>query len=133
MILSDEKCDFLESIASFLSPKDVELVFVDSKEMQEINLEQRKQDKTTDVLSFPLENIDESLPLGSVVINVDLAKEKAKELGHSYKEEISLLFIHAMLHLLGFDHENDNGEMREKEKELIEYFNLPKSLIVRTL
>ena len=45
MILSDEKCDFLESIASFLSPKDVELVFVDSKEMQEINLEQRKQDK----------------------------------------------------------------------------------------
>ncbi|TEY07933.1 rRNA maturation RNase YbeY, partial [Campylobacter sp. CH185] len=68
------KCDFLESIASFLSPKDVELVFVDSKEMQEINLEQRKQDKTTDVLSFPLENIDESLPLGSVVINVDLAK-----------------------------------------------------------
>ncbi|EHZ5478133.1 rRNA maturation RNase YbeY, partial [Campylobacter jejuni] len=112
MILSDEKCDFLESIASFLSPKDVELVFVDSKEMQEINLEQRKQDKTTDVLSFPLENIDESLPLGSVVINVDLAKEKAKELGHSYEEEISLLFIHAMLHLLGFDHENDNGEMR---------------------
>ncbi|EAL6678300.1 rRNA maturation RNase YbeY, partial [Campylobacter jejuni] len=128
MILSDEKCDFLESIASFLSPKDVELVFVDSKEMQEINLEQRKQDKTTDVLSFPLENIDESLPLGSVVINVDLAKEKAKELGHSYEEEISLLFIHAMLHLLGFDHENDNGEMREKEKELIEHFNLPKSL-----
>ncbi|BDL81859.1 rRNA maturation RNase YbeY [Campylobacter jejuni] len=133
MILSDEKCDFLESIASFLSPKDVELVFVDSKEMQEINLEQRKQDKTTDVLSFPLENIDESLPLGSVVINVDLAKEKAKELGHSYEKEISLLFIHAMLHLLGFDHENDNGEMREKEKELIEHFNLPKSLIVRTL
>ncbi|ENZ3889488.1 rRNA maturation RNAse YbeY, partial [Campylobacter coli] len=60
MILSDEKCEFLEPIASFLSSKDVELVFVESKEMQEINLEQRKQDKTTDVLSFPLENIDES-------------------------------------------------------------------------
>ena len=54
MILSDEKCEFLEPIASFLSSKDVELVFVESKEMQEINLEQRKQDKTTDVLSFPL-------------------------------------------------------------------------------
>lgn len=67
------------------------------------------------------------------MINVDLAKQKAKELGHSYEEEISLLFIHAMLHLLDFDHENDNGEMREKEKELIEHFNLPKSLIVRTL
>ncbi|EPD3973311.1 rRNA maturation RNase YbeY [Campylobacter coli] len=133
MILSDEKCEFLEPIASFLSSKDVELVFVESKEMQEINLEQRKQDKITDVLSFPLENIDESLPLGSVVINIDLAKQKAKELGHSFEEEVSLLFIHAMLHLLGFDHEVDNGEMREKEKELIEHFNLPKSLIIRTL
>lgn len=54
MILSDEKCEFLEPIVSFLSSKDVELVFVESKEMQEINLEQRKQDKTTDVLSFHL-------------------------------------------------------------------------------
>ncbi len=133
MILSDEKCEFLESIASFLSPKDVELIFVNSKEMQEINLMQRKQNKTTDVLSFPLENIDDKLPLGSIVINIELAEQKAKELGHSFKEEVSLLFIHAMLHLLGFDHENDNGEMREKEKELIGYFNLPKSLIIRTL
>lgn len=133
MILSDEKCEFLEPIANFLSHKDVELIFVDSKKMQEINLEQRKQDKTTDVLSFPLENITEKLPLGSIVINAELAKFKAKELGHSYEEEISLLFIHAMLHLLGFDHEVDQGEMREKEKELIEHFNLPKSLIVRTL
>lgn len=101
--------------------------------MQEINLKQRKQDKTTDVLSFPLENIHENLPLGSIVINVDLAKQKAKDLGHTYEEELSLLFIHAMLHLLGFDHERDNGQMREKEKELIEYFKLPKSLIIRTL
>ncbi|AXP09142.1 rRNA maturation RNase YbeY [Campylobacter hepaticus] len=133
MILSDEKCDFLEDIACFLSPKDVELLFVDDKTMQEINLKQRKQDKTTDVLSFPLENIHENLPLGSIVINVDLAKQKAKDLGHTYEEELSLLFIHAMLHLLGFDHERDNGQMREKEKELIEYFKLPKSLIIRTL
>lgn len=118
--------------SKFLSSKDVELVFVESKEMQEINLEQRKQDKTTDVLSFHLK-ISMSLPLGSVVINIDLAKQKAKELGHSFEEEVSLLFIHAMLHLLGFDHEVDNGEMREKEKELIEHFNLPKSLIIRTL
>ena len=133
MILSDEKCEFLEKIASFLSLKDIELIFVNSKKMQEINLKQRKQNKTTDVLSFPLENVDKNLPLGSIVINIDLAKQKAKELGHSYEEEVSLLFIHAMLHLLGFDHETDNGEMRKKEKELIERFNLPKSLIIRTL
>ncbi|MBZ7936115.1 MULTISPECIES: rRNA maturation RNase YbeY [Campylobacter] len=133
MILSDEKYEFLEKIANFLSPKDVELVFVDSQEMQEINLSQRNQNKTTDVLSFPLENIDENIPLGSIVINTELAKEKAKEFGHSYEEEISLLFIHAMLHLLGFDHEKDNGEMRKKEEELIKYFKLPKSLIIRTM
>ncbi|MBM0636524.1 rRNA maturation RNase YbeY [Campylobacter sp. VicNov18] len=133
MILSEEKCDFLEEIACFLSPKDVELVFVDNEGMQKINFVQRKQDKTTDVLSFPLENVGKNVPLGSIVINTDLAKQKAKDLGHSYEEELSLLFIHAMLHLLGFDHETDKGEMRQKEKELIEHFNLPKSLIIRTL
>lgn len=131
MILSNEKCEFLEKIANSLSPKDVELVFVDSKEMQELNVTHRGQDKSTDVLAFPLENIDENLPLGSVVINVDLAKQKAKELGHSYTDELSLLFIHGMLHLLGFDHESDEGQMREKEKECIEFFKLPKSLILR--
>ncbi|TKX30813.1 rRNA maturation RNase YbeY [Campylobacter estrildidarum] len=133
MILSDEKYDFLEKIANFLSPKDIELVFVNNQEMQEINLSQRNQNKTTDVLSFPLENIDENIPLGSIVINTELAKEKAEEFGHSYEEEISLLFIHAMLHLLGFDHEKDNGEMRKKEEELIKHFKLPTSLIIRTL
>lgn len=133
MILSDEKYEFLDKIANFLSPKDVELIFVDDKQMQDLNLAQRKQNKTTDVLSFPLKNVDENLPLGCIAINANLALEKAKELGHSYEEEISLLFIHAMLHLLGFDHEADKGEMREKEKELIEHFKLPKSLIIRTL
>lgn len=133
MILSDEECEFLDKIANFLSFKDVELIFVDDKQMQELNFTQRKQNNTTDVLSFPLKNVDENLPLGCIAINVDLAIQKAKELGHSYEEEISLLFIHAMLHLLGFDHEGDEGEMREKEKELVEYFKLPKSLITRTL
>ncbi|MBZ7942134.1 rRNA maturation RNase YbeY [Campylobacter molothri] len=133
MILSDEKYEFLEKIANFLSPKDIELIFVDSQEMQKINLSQRNQNKTTDVLSFPLENVDENIPLGSIVINTELAQEKAKEFGHSYEEELSLLFIHAMLHLLGFDHEKDNGEMRKKEEELIKYFKLPTSLIVRTI
>jgi len=46
---------------------------------------------------------------------------------------LSLLFIHGLLHLVGYDHEVDDGEHREKEKELIEHFNLPNSLIVRTL
>ncbi|MBK1991073.1 rRNA maturation RNase YbeY [Campylobacter sp. 2018MI35] len=131
MIICDENVDFLEKIAQKISSKDVELIFLDNEQMRNLNLEQRGIDKSTDVLSFPLVDIAKNLPLGSIVINFELAKEKAKELNHSYEEEISLLFIHAMLHLIGLDHETDKGEMREKEKELINFFKLPKSLIVR--
>ena len=71
------------------------------------------------------------MPLGSIVISIDTAKKEAEEFGHSIEDEIKLLFIHGLLHLLGYDHEIDNGEMRAKEAEIIEKFNLPKSLIVR--
>lgn len=131
MIICDENVDFLEKIAQKISSKDVELIFLNNEQMRNLNLEQRGIDKSTDVLSFPLVDIAKNLPLGSIVINTELAKEKAKEFNHTYEEEISLLFIHAMLHLIGFDHETDKGEMREKEKELINFFKLPKSLIVR--
>ena len=57
--------------------------------------------------------------------------EKAKEYNHGSDNELKLLFIHGLLHLLGFDHEIDNGEHRHKEEELIKKFNLPSSLIVR--
>ncbi|MEO1923813.1 MAG: rRNA maturation RNase YbeY, partial [Nautiliaceae bacterium] len=87
--------------------------------------------KPTDVLSFPLENIP-GMPLGSIVISIDTAKKGAKEFGHSIENEIKLLFIHGLLHLLGYDHEIDNGEMRAKEEEIIKKFNLPQSLIIRT-
>ena len=132
MILCDSKINisFLENIASKLSDQDVELVFVDDHNMQQINKEQRNIDKSTDVLSFPLHKLP-NLPLGSIVINLDLAKQMALKFNHSLNNEISLLFIHAMLHLLGFDHEIDNGEMRLKEIELINFFNLSNSLIVR--
>ena len=98
--------------------------------MHEINMEQRAVDKTTDVLSFPLEDFPH-FPLGSIVINSDLATIKAKELGHTLKDEITLMFIHGLLHVKGFDHECDNGEMREEEEKLINEFNLPNSLIIR--
>ena len=58
--------------------------------------------------------------------------KKSKELGHTPQDELALLFIHGLLHLLGYDHECDNGEMRAKEEELIKKFDLPESLIIRT-
>ena len=136
LILCDEKYpQILGEILAELSDDAVELVFVRSEEMREINKNERGIDKTTDVLSFPLENVpfggDIKL-IGSVVINLDLVEQKSLEFSHSNNDEIALLFTHGLLHILGFDHEIDNGEMRAKECEIIEKFKLPKSLIVRT-
>ncbi|HJE03575.1 Endoribonuclease YbeY [Aliarcobacter thereius] len=121
----------LEKIASTLSNKNIELLIVDNKTIKDINLEFRNKDEATDVLSFPMEFNFPNMPLGSIIISIDFVRNKAKEFGHSEFEEFSLLFIHGFLHLLGFDHEVDNGEHREKEEELISLFNLPSSLIVR--
>lgn len=121
----------LEHICKEHTEKEVELLIIDGHSMHELNLEHRGMDKTTDVLSFPVDDFPHA-PLGSIVVNYELAAQKAKELGHSSEEEITLLFIHGMLHLLGFDHEIDHGEMREEEKKWITQYNLPQSLIVRT-
>ena len=127
------ECEFdplLEQIADFLGAGDVELVFVNDDEMREINREQRGIDKATDVLSFPYEQVPGGL-MGSVVISTDTANRVASELGHSIESEIALLFLHGVLHILGYDHEIDGGQMRQKEKEVIEHFSLPDSLIIR--
>ena len=127
------ECEFdplLEQIADFLGAGDVELVFVNDDEMRKINREQRGIDKATDVLSFPYEQVSGGL-MGSVVISTDTASRVASELGHSIECEIALLFLHGVLHILGYDHEIDNGQMRQKEKEVIEHFSLPNSLIIR--
>ena len=127
------ECEFdplLEQIADFLGAGDVELVFVNDDEMRKINRSQRGIDKATDVLSFPYEQVSGGL-MGSVVISTDTASRVAGELGHSIECEIALLFLHGILHILGYDHEIDDGQMRGKEKEVIEHFSLPDSLIIR--
>ena len=127
------ECEFdplLEQIADFLGAGDVELVFVSDDEMRKINREHRGINKATDVLSFPYEQVSDGL-MGSVVISTDTASRVASELGHSIECEIALLFLHGVLHILGYDHEIDGGQMREKEKEVIEHFSLPDSLIIR--
>lgn len=121
----------LEKIAESLTKKDIELIVVKNDEIQELNKEHRNIDKATDVLSFPMDFEMPNMPLGSIVISTDFVEEKAKEYGHIFNEEFSLLFIHGLLHLLKYDHEVDNGEHRAKEEELIKKFNLPDSLIVR--
>ena len=127
----------LDNIAQTLTNREIELIITSNEDIAKLNLEYRGKDCATDVLSFPIESFlaDDSLntmPLGSIVISEDFVKEKAEEYKHSQNDELSLLFIHGLLHLLGYDHEVDDTEMREKEKETIEAFNLPSSLIIRT-
>jgi len=127
----DIKLDILETILLDMSDATLELILVDDETIASINAQYRDKNRPTDVLSFPLEDVGMGL-LGSIVISVDKAREKSKELQHSFDDEITLLFIHGLLHLLGYDHEVDSGEMRDKEKELILRYQLPDSLIVRT-
>jgi len=121
----------LNKITNTLTDKEIELIITSNSEIQEINKAHRDIDRATDVLSFPYEDMPMS-PLGSIVISYDFVLEKAKELGHTASDETVLLFIHGLLHLLGYDHEIDSGEMRDKEESLIKEFKLPTSLIVRT-
>ena len=133
--------ELLEKISKVLlknhTSRETDLTICHNQTIQEYNRIYRGKDKATDVLSFPMDNdiiIDNLnlMPLGSLVISADFIEEKATEFGHTNNDELSLLFIHGMLHLLGFDHEVDNGEMRKKEEEIIHKFHLPKSLIIRT-
>jgi probable rRNA maturation factor len=122
--------DLAKKIANDLDAGEIELILTDNSEIQEINLTTRGKDKPTDVLSFPYEKMP-NVPLGSIVISYDFIESYSKEYNHTLNEEFTLLFIHGLLHLLGFDHETDNGEHRAKEEELINKYKLPKSLIIR--
>ena len=123
--------EVLETIASSLTSLEIELILTDNTEIALINHEFRGIDKPTDVLSFPTDPFPQA-PLGTIIISVEKVQEVALQLGHSENDELSLLFIHGVLHLLGMDHETDNGEMRLEEERIVRELNLPLSLIVRT-
>lgn len=110
---------------------EISLSFVDEEKIRELNRDFRSIDRVTDVLSFPIEdffNEDREtllekpyLMLGDVVICLDVARRQAEELGHSFEREIMYLTCHSILHLLGYDHMEDNDKkiMRAKEKEVM--------------
>ncbi len=94
---------------------------VSDRRMRELNRQFRDRDRTTDVLSF----VDDGEPdeegeryLGDIVISVPTAAEQARSLGHSLSRELKRLVLHGYLHLLGYDHETDNGKMRRLERRL---------------
>ncbi|MFM1525432.1 rRNA maturation RNase YbeY [Helcococcus bovis] len=103
---------------------EISISVVDAEEIKQLNAEYRGNDNVTDVLSFPLferEYIPEEGMLGDIVICSERVKEQAKEFGHSEEREFVYLAVHSMLHLLGYDHmeEDEKIEMRSKEKEIM--------------
>ncbi|NLK43290.1 MAG: rRNA maturation RNase YbeY [Tissierellia bacterium] len=104
---------------------EVSISFVDNMEIRELNREYRGVDKETDVLSFPLDDtfLVEEGPklLGDIIISLEKALEQSIVFGHSLEREISYLTAHSMLHLLGYDHEEEEEKiiMRQREKEIM--------------
>lgn len=99
---------------------EVSVSFVGDEEIRDLNRDYRGVDKSTDVLSFPMEDefIIDNRILGDVILNTRRVMEQAEELGHSHERELSYLTVHSILHLLGYDHieDEDKREMREREK-----------------
>ncbi len=143
-IISEQYDELFDEIAnkayeklSLIGNATVELIFYDEDSIHKLNYETRGIDKSTDVLSYP--NLNEIKPfneenypidfdidnnsvfLGSIVICNEIAKKQAEEYGHSERREIGYLFLHGLLHLLGYDHINDDDKlvMRAKEEEIL--------------
>lgn len=125
--ISEEIKDLIEkSIAAVLKVEEldenveVSVSFVGDEEIRELNRDYRGVDKSTDVLSFPMDDefILDNRILGDVIINTRRVREQAEELGHSNEREFSYLTVHSILHLLGYDHmeDEDKRQMREREK-----------------
>lgn len=106
---------------------EVSLSIVDKETIHKLNKDYRNVDRETDVLSFPLdeEGFDNEgnplILLGDIVICLDVAEDQAADFGHSLEREIMYLICHSTLHLLGYDHieEDDKKVMRSKEKEVM--------------
>lgn len=120
-----------ENIANELTLKDIEIVIINDEEIQMINYEIRGINAPTDVISQPLTTMPHA-PLGTLFIDYEYASRQALQWKHSLNDEMTLLFIHGLLHLLGYDHEKDDGLMRRKEEQIIYKYTLPQSLIVRS-
>ena len=113
-------------------PCEINVLVTDDAGIQVINRESRKLDKPTDVLSFPMFQLEPGapptdwtdyqdpasglVPLGDMCISLERARQQAKEFGHSVKREVGYLTIHSVLHLLGYDH-LDEGPMKKQMRE----------------
>lgn len=152
--VKDDFIEELEKVIKFALDEEevdieceISLVFVDNDEIKEINKSTRNINKETDVLSFPMLEYENSkvfkevyknftfsqsdfdgdeLVLGDIVLSLEKALEQSKEFNHSYEREASYLVVHSVLHLLGYDHMEDEERkiMRSREEEILDKLNI---------
>ncbi|MCJ7855877.1 rRNA maturation RNase YbeY [Lachnospiraceae bacterium NSJ-143] len=120
------------SYEEFDTKSEISISIVDNNEIQEINRQYREIDAPTDVLSFPLLTFEEGeqadvnendeILLGDIIISIDKAREQAQEYGHGLRRELAFLTAHSMLHLLGYDHidEQEQKDMFERQERILE-------------
>ena len=116
----------------------VNVLVTGSPAMRSLNARFRRKPKATDVLSFPAGPAREGDPkpargAGEIAISADIAARNSIRFGHSPAQEVKILALHGILHLAGYDHERDNGQMAEKEENLRHRLGLPAALIARTV
>jgi probable rRNA maturation factor len=98
--------------------------------IRSLNRRFRKKNKATDVLSFPVDDPAFG-SAGDLAISIETAARQAEEHGHKLKVEVKVLMLHGLLHLAGYDHEADDGQMARKERRLRAKLGLPQGLIER--
>ncbi len=108
----------------------VTVMVTGSREMRRLNFRFRGKDQSTDVLSFPPPEFVSGFA-GDIAICFDIAARNARTLNHSTAEEVRVLVLHGILHLAGYDHEGDQGEMAKTEDDLRKRLSLPSGLIKR--
>jgi len=110
----------------------VDVLLAGSGDLRVLNRRFRGKNHATDVLSFPAGDSPRNGFAGDIAISVDIAKQNAKRLGHAPAEEIKILCLHGLLHLAGFDHERDQGQMAKKELSLRRRLGLVSGLTERS-
>ena len=118
-------------------PCEVDVLFTGDEGIRQINLEQRGVDAPTDVLSFPMFDLEPGeipsvedadpgtglVPLGDMVISLERARAQGEQFGHGTRREVAYLAVHSVLHLLGYDHMDEGpmkAQMREREEAILE-------------
>jgi probable rRNA maturation factor len=112
---------------------ELSVLLAGDERLRALNLQFRGMDKPTDVLSFPASTeVVNGGQGGDLAISLDTASRQAANRGHTLETEVKVLILHGLLHLAGYDHESDRGQMRRRENLLRKQFDLPAGLVERT-